>query len=136
MSEKYEYVYDRNGNILLDKNGKPVLRVASCINDSPKESIWHYRKRIERERLEAERLKMLEKKKKAEERKRKRELKKALLEGRTIESSSEELSATSKSSAPHFHSKIMFNDAGIPITMQNGYSSEDIEMLYEEHENE
>lgn len=144
MGEYYRYVYDKDGNIILDKNGQPIVRVAGCVDDSPKESIWHYRKRIERERKEAERLKALEKKKKAEERKRKRELKLAQQGKAPLPQKVEEPLSPEETEAlmPQFNSRIQFNDAGMPITMQNGYSSEDCDFInaqngvYGYHENE
>ncbi len=131
MGEFYRYVYDKEGNIILDKNGKPVVRVAGCVDTTPKESIWHYRKRIERERQEAERLKALEKKKKAEERKRKRELKLAQQGKKTFPQINEEplTAEEAETLMPKFNSRIQFNDSGMPITVQNGYSSEDCDLI-------
>lgn len=34
--------------------------------------------------------------------------------------------------SPVSHSKVMFNDAGEPITMGNGYSSDDVRELYDD----
>lgn len=44
----------------------------------------------------------------------------------------EETKVEKEEFVPLSHSKVIFNDAGEPITMGNGYSSEDVRELYED----
>ena len=124
MSNIYEILCDENGRIIYDKLGNPMKVLVGFVDDSPKETIWQYQKRIQREKEKAEALKALEKQKQAEKKRALKEAKKkqaSLQQRAQAESFAEEWFK-----APKFEPKVMFNDAGVPITMKNGYSSEDV----------
>lgn len=119
MSEYYEYVTDINGKVILDENGNPKIRLAGCIDS---ERAMYLR-----------RLHMQEKKKEEVSTKSKKASKKHAPAKKKKPSTPQHI----EKEPPQFPSKVLFNDSGMPITMANGYSSEDITALYgDEPENE
>lgn len=137
MSEFYEVRLDENGNPKLDKNGNWIFGiVAGCVDDEPKETIWRHKRRLEEEKKKAEEEAKLERRRKREERKRKKEERekkaqaKATTFPKTNATAGEEVSENSQKPTFLNRTPIMFNDMGQPITMQGGYSSEDILELY------
>lgn len=124
MGILYEYVCDSEGKQVLDKNGNPITRIVGAIYDRPKDFVLNTKKRRDQEKKRLEELEA-EKKKKGVTNKRK-DAKKDNTQ--TIQ----EKTTQTIEFEPVSTSKLLFNDAGMPITMQNGYSSEDMRELYDD----